>query len=306
MTCSRGFIHVLKGLFNSWGEAFKSLYRNKWISIASIGVVAVTLLMLGVFLVVRMNLEQITQGIKEQVEITLDIDDFATEDERSELRSALAANSAIAEFKYASKEESMRRLAEEMKLGDLGDSYLEPGENPLPDSYKIRPVVPERVSELARELEGYPAAGAVRYGDSEFIENLFDAVHILQIIGVTLMIALGITAVFLIAHTIRLTVFIRRREIMIMKYVGATNWFIRWPFIMEGLTIGLIGAIIPLGIINLVYQSSMDWVVAENLLFIDLVQLTDIRVELFKYLLPIGCGLGVLGSLLSMDRFLRV
>ena len=111
------------------------------------------------------------------------------------------------------------------------------------------------------------------------------------------MAGLAVTAVFLIAHTIRLTVFIRRREIMIMKYVGATNWFIRWPFVLEGMFIGALGAVLPLGAIYYIYQASLEWVMAKNLMFLTLVPASLIMGELVKCLLPWGQGWGFWGAL---------
>jgi len=91
-----------------------------------------------------------------------------------------------------------------------------------------------------------------------------------------------------------------------MKYVGATNWFIRWPFILEGLVIGSFGAALPLAALYYLYDASVGWVVSNNLLFLNLIAVPSVMLELVKYLVPLGTGLGVLGSLLSMDRFVRV
>ncbi len=109
----------------------------------------------------------------------------------------------------------------------------------------------------------------------------------------------------MISHSIGLAVLLRRREIMIMKYVGATNWFIRWPFIIEGLTLGVLGALLPLAALYYIYQHALTWVGA-NLHFVSLVPAPVLMLELVQYLLPLGVGLGALGSVFSMSRFLRV
>jgi len=98
----------------------------------------------------------------------------------------------------------------------------------------------------------------------------------------------------------------RRREIAIMKYVGASNWFIRWPFLMEGLLMGLVGAVVPLVILYYLYQHSIEWVAGNNLYFLSLLPAEPVILELAKYLVPLGTGLGVIGSTFSMGRFLRV
>jgi cell division transport system permease protein len=98
----------------------------------------------------------------------------------------------------------------------------------------------------------------------------------------------------------------RKREIAIMKYVGATNWFIRWPFLLEGLLMGFAGAILPMAALYYIYQYSVEWVAVNNLIFLSLLPVQLVIIELAKYLVPLGTGLGVLGSAFSMGRFLRV
>lgn len=292
-----------KGLLYAWGEALRSLYRNKWMTIASIGVVVVTLLMLGGFMLVNLNLNHITENVKEQVEIVLYVEDTATLAERNELREKLVAHSSLAEVRFVSRDEALQRLKKQM--GDIVEGYETAEENPLPDSFELRTHHPESVGAVAEELARYPAVAKVDYGKAT-VDRLFTATRAVQLVGLFLMVGLAITAIFLIAHTIKLTVFIRRREIMIMKYVGATNWFIRWPFVLEGLIIGLLGAVLPLAGLYYIYLASLEWVAANNLMFLTLLPASPIMGELSKYLIPLGTGLGILGSAFSMDRYLRV
>ena len=293
--------------FNSFlyacGEALRNLYRNKWMTIASVGVVVVTLLMLGGFMMINFNLAHITEDVKKQVEIVLYIDEEAAAEERDALQEKLMAHSSLAEVRFVHRSEAMERLKEQ--LGDIVEGYEGAEDNPLRDSYELRTHRPEAVGEVANELKKYPAVAEVNYGKST-VEKLFSATRAVQVIGLALMIGLAVTAIFLIAHTIRLTVFIRRREIMIMKYVGATSWFIRWPFVLEGMLIGALGAALPLAALYYIYQASLEWVASNNLMFLTLLPLPFVMAELVKYLVPLGTGLGILGSAFSMDRFLRV
>lgn len=290
------------GIFYAWGEAIKGLYRNRLLTVAAIGVVVITLLMLGAFMLLHLNINHITEEVKEQVEIVVYVDEEAGYRERRELRSLLISNNAVSEVRFVPREEALSRLKGQMP--DLLDG-LENENNPLRDSYEISIVNPEAVTSVARELEDYPGVASVFYGQ-DFVEALFSVTRVLQMIGFALMMALAVTAIFLIAHTIRLTVYIRQKEITIMKYVGATNWFIRWPFVLEGLTIGVLGAALPLLALYLIYQASVEWVVDSNLAFISLLPVSSILVELAKTLIPLGTGLGILGSAFSMGRFLRV
>ena len=291
------------GFFYAWSEAIKGLYRNRWLSIASIGVVVVTLIMLGTFMMLSLNINFITTTVKEQVEIVVYVDEAATEAELGELDAMLQAHADLEEVRFVSREEALRRL--QVQMGNLLEGYDIESENPLRHSYEIRTIIPESVSSVARELESYPAVGSVYYGQG-VVENLFTVTRVLQWVGLALMAGLAVTAIFLIAHTIKLTVYIRSKEISIMKYVGATNWFIRWPFILEGLMLGLIGAVLPLVGLYYIYGAANDWVLANNLFFLSLLPIPVIMFELAKYLVPLGTGLGVLGSVFSMGRFLRV
>ncbi len=293
---SSGIIYIL-------AETFKGLYRNRWMCITSTGVVVVTLLMLGLFMLINMNVGHITDTVKEQVEIVVYIDDSANQDSVDQLQQMLVAHSGLQEIRYVSSAEHMSRL--QQQLGGMLEGYDTMEDNPLLASYEIRTVVPEAVGSIAAEIETYPAVSDVFYGQG-YVEDLFALTGVIQIVGLALMAGLAITAVFLISHTIRLTVMMRKREITIMKYVGATNWFIRWPFLLEGLLMGFIGAALPLVALYYTYGHAVAWVAINNLLFLSLLPSEVIIVELAKFLLPLGIGLGVLGSSFSMGRFLRV
>lgn len=288
-----------------WGEAFKSFYRNFWVSLASIGVVVVTLLMLGTLVAINRNVEYVTETVKQQVEIVVYIDDQASISERNELRRQLAGDPNLREVRFVPREEALGRLKEQFGArGNFLEPYDSAGQNPLRDSYEISTVIPEDVPRVAGAVERYPAVGEVFYGQG-YVEPLFTTTRALQVAGLILMGALAVTAIFLISHTIGLAVLLRRKEIMIMRYVGATSWFIRGPFILEGLTLGLLGAVLPLVAFYYTYNAATGWI-GTNLPFISLLPAVEIMGQLAKLLLPLGVGLGVLGSMFSLGRYLRV
>lgn len=304
VTSKRGFMLMfVSGFVYIIGETLKGLYRNRWMCITSTGVVTVTLLMLGLFMLVNLNVSHITETVKEQVEIIVYIDDQAEDSTLEELHQKLSTHRDVAEVTYVSSEEHMNRL--QSQLGGMLEGYDAIIDNPLLASYEIRTVEPESVVSLAREFETYPGAANVFYGQG-YVEDLFAITGVLQVVGLALMAGLSITAVFLISHTIKLTVMMRKKEITIMKYVGATNWFIRWPYLLEGLLMGFTGAVLPLIALYYIYQYSVEWVVANNLLFLSMLPVQLVIFELAKYLVPLGTGLGVIGSTFSMGRFLRV
>lgn len=295
----------IKSLFYFFKEALKSIVRNGWMSIASMGVVSITLLILGSFVVLSFNVDLVTHDLKEDVQIVLRIDEKASESTRAELHSRLVAHPQVSEVRFVDKEEAMGRLRE--KLGDrssLLEGYEEPEDNPLRDSYELRTAIPEEISVVAAQLESYPGVAEVDYG-SGVVEPLFQFTGLVRWIGLAFMAGLAVTTVFLIAHTIRLTVYVRRKEIMIMKYVGATDWFIRWPFLFEGLILGLIGAVIPVVVIFYSYQAAALWM-RSNIYFVSLLPPEKVVEEVVKILIPLGVALGIVGSTISVRRFLKV
>lgn len=295
----------IRSLLYFLGEALKSIVRNGWMSIASVGVVSITLLLLGSFMVISFNVALVTQDIKEQIQIVLYLDEACDEETRLELQRMLALHPQMEEVRYVSKDEAMQRLKKQ--LGDR--AYLLEGidtgeENPLRDSYELKTKIPEDIPLVAEEIANYPGVGYLDYGQG-VVEPLFQFTGIMRWIGLMFMAGLALTAIFLIAHTIRLTVYIRRKEIMIMKYVGATDWFIRWPFIFEGLILGLVGAVIPLIVIYYGYQAAVIWL-QSNIYFIPLIPTENIMKEITRVIIPLGVVLGVLGSSISVRRFLKV
>lgn len=295
----------IRSLLYFLGEALKSIARNGWMSIASVGVVSITLLLLGSFMVISFNVALLTQDIKEQIQIVIYLDEACDEETRLELQRMLTLHPQMEEVRYVSKDEAMQRLKKQ--LGDR--AYLLDGidtgeENPLRDSFELKTKIPEDIPLVAEEIADYPGVGYLDYGQG-VVEPLFQFTGIMRWIGLMFMAGLALTAIFLIAHTIRLTVYIRRKEIMIMKYVGATDWFIRWPFIFEGLILGLVGAVIPLIVIYYGYQAAVIWL-QSNIYFIPLIPTENIMKEITRVIIPLGVVLGVLGSSISVRRFLKV
>ncbi len=295
----------IRSLLYFLGEALKSIARNGWMSIASVGVVSITLLLLGSFMVISFNVALLTQDIKEQIQIVIYLDEACDEETRLELQRMLTLHPQMEEVRYVSKDEAMQRLKKQ--LGDR--AYLLEGidtgeENPLRDSYELKTKIPEDIPLVAEEIADYPGVGHLDYGQG-VVEPLFQFTGIMRWIGLMFMAGLALTAIFLIAHTIRLTVYIRRKEIMIMKYVGATDWFIRWPFIFEGLILGLVGAVIPLIVIYYGYQAAVIWL-KSNIYFLPLIPTENIMKEIVRTIIPLGVVLGVLGSSISVRRFLKV
>ena len=223
-------------------EVFRSLRRNNWMSFASIGTVAVSLFVLGVFLILVLNMNRMASMLESQVQISVYLQDDVKKSDRIDLQSDIEKMQGIDTVKFVDKDAAKERLSE--RLGDqkylldaLGDK------NPLPDSFEVTVKTPEMVETAAKAIERMEGVESAKYGQ-DVVEHLFDITRLMRIFGLVLMLLLAGATIFIISNTIRLTVFARRKEIAIMKYVGATDWFIRWPFLMEGIVLGCIGGIL--------------------------------------------------------------
>ena len=284
-------------------EAFHSIFRNNWISIASVGVVAVSLLILGSSLLMVLNANHLATGLESSVEISIFVQDKASPAEVKALEGQIRALPDVASVEFVPK----ARALEEMKqnLGDKKDilAGLE-DKNPLPDTLRVKAVNVELVAPLARQFEVLPQVDQVRYGQG-VVEKLMALSRWVRTAGLITMALLGAAAIFLIATTIRLSVFARRREIEIMKFLGATNWFVRFPFLLEGMILGLCGSLLASLVIYFGYLSLVGKLQL-SLPFMELI--TDRRViePVLEGILLLGLLIGALGSMISMRRFLKV
>lgn len=283
-------------------EACHSIYRNGWMSFASIVVVAVTLFILGSFILLNINVEYIAEDIKQQVEIVVFVDELLTPEELDSLRVSLIRMAKVEEVRFVSRENALERLKEQ--LGPLLEGYEENERNPLRDSFEIRTIIPEDIPAVAAEVSKLPGSARVDYGRG-VVEQLFSITGAVRWVGLVFMAGLALTAMFLIANTIKLTVNARAKEIMIMKYVGATEWFVRWPFFIEGIMLGFFGALLPTILLVLIYRRAVAWA-SLNLHFLPLASPDTVIIELARLLLVLGTVIGSIGSLISMRRFLRV
>ncbi|RQD72830.1 MAG: ABC transporter permease [Candidatus Syntrophonatronum acetioxidans] len=287
------------------GEAFKSIYRNGWMSLASVGVVVVTLFLLGSFMILNYNMNFLSEDIKSQIEIVAFVREDVDRTHLEQLQQRINSMPQTKEVELVSREEALDRLKEQLgEQGHLLEGYEDGESNPLRDSFEISSSMPEAVPRLAQEIDSLPGIVKVDYG-SEVVDKLFTVTRVINWVGLVFMFALGASAMFLIANTIKLAVFSRRQEIMIMKSVGATDWFIRWPFIIEGLVLGIIGSLVPLAGLYASYQYVVDWVY-DNVPFLPLIPPAVVMEDIVKILILLGVGLGILGSSFSIRRFLKV
>lgn len=283
-------------------EALQSVVRNSWLSVASVGVVAVSLLILGSSLLLVVNADYMADHLESNIEITLFLKDDTNSSQIKEVKDKLAAMPDVAHFEFVTKQQGLEEMKK--KLGDNKNILAGLEEkNPLPDAFRIKTHTVEQVAPLARQLESLAQADQVRYGQGT-VEKLMTLSHWVRTAGLVLMILLGIAAVFLIATTIRLSVFARRREIGIMKFLGATNWFVRVPFLLEGIFLGVIGSFVAVAVIYCGYFNLISNIQL-SLPFMQLVTDRRLIVPLMEGLLLLGLLIGAAGSMISMRRFLK-
>ena len=284
-------------------EVFHSLRRNNWMTFASIGTVAVSLFVLGVFLILVLNMNRLAGMLESQVQISVYLEDHLSDREKRQIGYDIESLQGIDSVTYVDRETAKERLKE--RLGDqkyLLDALSE--DNPLPDAFEVTVTTPAVVESAAGAIAAMQGVEEAKYGQ-DVVEHLFDITRLMRIFGFVLMGLLGGATLFIISNTIRLTVFARRKEIAIMKYVGATDWFIRWPFLLEGIVLGCIGGFIAAVALRSFY-AAMAAKIYSTLAFFPLMPQYPFMNYVTLAILLAGIVIGAIGSVISLKRFLRV
>ncbi len=280
-------------------------YRNKLMSLASIGIVSVSLLTFGLFFIITVNANRVSDdALNMQSEIVLYCDPEWDESQAARIENAIKNNNEIREYRKITKQEALEQAKKELEDNkNMLDSY---GNSFLPITFIFKLKDPSKSKEIVSDFEKMEGVDEVRF--HEIAVNFFLKLsYWAKVIGLMLLIILLIISAFIISNTIKLTVFARRREIGIMKYIGATDWFIRLPFIVEGILIGLVGALIAVSITFLCYNTfETRFSTGVLALDINLVKISDIGLQVFGITSLIGMIVGGVGSVISIRKYLRV
>lgn len=304
---SKGVSTVMKArtLRRHFRESFKSLARNGWMTFASVSAVTVTLILVGVFVTIMMNLNQIATNIEEDVEIRVHIDVAANAKDQQVLKDKIGQIPEVQSVEFSSKEKELDNLIE--SLGEEGEAFkLFQQDNPLNDVFIVKAEKPQDTKEIANKIKKMDYALKVKYGEGK-VDKLFSVINGSRNVGLVLIVGLLFTAMFLISNTIKITIMARRREIEIMRLVGATNAFIKWPFFLEGLWLGLLGSIVPVALVAVAYYYAYD-ILASKLTghFIQLLEFTPFIYQVSGLLILMGGLIGIWGSLMSVRKFLKI
>ncbi|MDR5694910.1 MAG: permease-like cell division protein FtsX [Armatimonadota bacterium] len=291
--------HLWRTFWYFCQEAWLGLLRNGMMSVAAVLTGMVALLILGSSLLLQANLAYLADIVESQVEIVAYLRDGTDARERTSLLRRVERIPHVREVRFVSKEVALARLQESFKnrvvLRDLLDT------NPLPDSLEITVHDPARIPEVVQEVRRVPGVEEVTYG-RQVIDRLLAltrTVRFTSALGVALFAGV---AMVIIVNTIHLTILARRQEIEIMKLVGATNWFIRWPFLLEGLLEGFLAAIPVIAFLSLAYIVGV-YRLATVIPFLPLLEPPAILPRVALVLVTTGAGMGIGGSLISLHRF---
>ncbi|MEH7119396.1 permease-like cell division protein FtsX [Neobacillus vireti] len=286
-------------------ESIKSIKRNGWMTFASVGAVTVTLILVGVFFAIMMNLNRVAQTIEQDVEIRVHIDVAASPQDQQTLRKQIDSIPEVKSIEFSPKTKELDNLVK--SLGEDGKAFkLFQQDNPLNDVFIVKTKKPTDTMKVAKLIEKDNFVAKVKYGQGK-VEKLFKFISAARNVGIVLIIGLFFTAIFLISNTIKITIIARRREIKIMRLVGATNNFIRWPFFLEGLWLGIVGSILPIILISIAYYRAYDYIGPKlQGTFIKILPFDPFVYQMSGILILMGALIGVWGSVMSVRKFLRV
>jgi cell division transport system permease protein len=279
------------------GEVFANFTRNAAMQFTAIGTVAVTIVMLGTFLYVRDTVSSFGTGILKQIEIAVYLGDNVDDAQARTIEAKIAGDRRVTGVRYIPRKQGLREMRD--RLGRDFDTSLLTA-NPLPNAFRVQVANADDVPAVAASISRVPGVAKADYA-ADTVTKLLRAAAVLGRIGLGMIGLLVITAAIIIANTIRLTVFARRREIAIMQLVGATNMYIRMPFIAEGILAGVLGALIAIAVLA-VAQFEVIPKIAATLAFLPLH--VD-GLQLAGELLLTGAAVGLVASWFSVGRYLR-
>ncbi|MCL2461682.1 MAG: permease-like cell division protein FtsX [Defluviitaleaceae bacterium] len=297
----------LRSVQYSIGEALANLMRNRLMSVASIVTVAACVFMMSISYCLAANLDHILAQMEQTMTISVFVTSDATDGQVTELLNTLEKTPHVKDVKYKSAQEALDSMKAELSDSTGILNGLE-NDNPLPRSFTLDVDQISNIGPVAAQIIALnnPAIDKVNYG-TDVTNTLMMINNVIRVIGLVMILGLAIISIVIITNTIRLAVNTRRTEINIMKYVGATDWFIRWPFVMEGVIIGVVGALVPMLFCWIGY-SRVIGLIRDKVAILNLDYLSSLAI--FTVLIPLSIALGIFigafGSLTSIRRHLNV
>lgn len=287
-------------------DGFKNVIRNFSLSLASISCITVTLLIVAFAIVGSYNVENFTKVIRDDFTIVVYMNNSNTEETEAKIKDEINGLSNIESITFNSKKDIANEMKEESEIFNTIISSWSDSENPLYDTYLVKVKNSEKISNTASKIEKIEGVEMVRYGEG-MIESLLSIFKIVEKILIVIVVSLVLVTAFLIINTIKITIFSRQEEIEIKRLVGASNFSIKQPFVIEGLFIGVLGSIIP--VLVTIYGYSVLYEKTGGILFSKFIQLVEqfpFTFEVSLVLVLIGIVVGMIGSSKAVRKYLKI
>lgn len=290
------------------GEGFSNVFKNKKSTGASLMIMCATMIIFGVFLILGENINYFVENVESAQGIQVFATREATDEDIKKLGEEILKINGVNKIEFKSKEEGLEQLKERFAENQEVIAGYEGENNILTDSYIVTLTDLNLLSQVKGEVEKLENVKTITSSDKT-VTALINLANGIKIVTAVILILLIIISIFIISNTIKLTVHARRKEISIMKYVGATNGFIRWPFIVEGMIIGIISSAISIFIVAVSYNFIAEQIVNTTFMKtigVSLVSFSDMFNSIIFIYMLLGIGIGALGSIISMRKYLKV
>lgn len=287
------------------GEGFRNVLKNKKSTAASLMIMCATMFVFGIFFLIGQNVQNVIKQVEEQQAMQVFIKPDATEQEITDLGTKIREIEYVNKAEYVTKEDALNTVKTWLKDSQ---GLLEPyaKNNPFKASYVVTLTDLSKIQEVESKIAILEQVNNITVRN-ETINRLLDIANGVKTVSAVILVLLIFISIFIIANTIKLTVHARRKEISIMKYVGATNGFIRWPFMVEGIIIGVVSAMLSVLVLGLAYNYITGRAVGmAQTIQINLLQFSDTFSLLILIYLVLGIGIGTIGSAISMKKYLEV
>ena len=287
-------------------DAFKSVIRNFSLSLASISCITITLIIVALAVIASLNVQNFTSEIEKDMTIVVFLDNNTTEEEAKEVEERIKNIKNTGEYTFETKQQVKERMQKESDVFNAVLENFEEGNSPLKDTFQVKVKNIEKIKDTAEKIEAIEHVAVVRYGEG-MVDKMISAFESIEKVTYGVVIALILVTIFLIVNTIKLTISARKKEIEIMRLVGASNFTIKTPFIIEGMVLGMFGSIVPIIITTYGYMAFYKHF--NGYLYSELIKL--ILPEPFIYqvsLIVLGTGIlvGMIGSSRAVRKYLKV
>lgn len=297
---------LFRMLGRSIRDAFKSVIRNFSLSLASISCITITLIIVALAIIASFNVQNFTEAIEKDLTIVVFLEHDVDDSEIKDIEKDLKSMENIEEYTFQSKSEVKKQMQKESEVFDAVLSNWDDDESPLKDTFQVKVKNVTKIGKTADQIKKMKNVSVVRYGEG-MVEKLVSAFESIQKVTYGIVIALVVVTVFLIVNTIKLTISARKREISIMRLVGASNFTIKTPFIIEGMILGALGSVVP--ILITIYGYTTFYNHFDGHLYSQLIQLIKPEPFIFSnslIILVIGIIVGTVGSASAVKKYLKI